>query len=182
MGTSVEKSRTSYIGRSRGFGLRGTGYIVGPVLVEHVVTQTTRDDGTVCDPTYSVEIDGQHVFGGFERHVEANGLAVQCYGLLDLSPVVEPKPETKTYRVPRIFFDDHEARDLPSGTVVRRNDRFVYVDMTDDEAAELLSDARYYDDDALRAEARYEQNDFLLSICGSARSTVAALVKQGVVR
>jgi hypothetical protein len=68
MRTTTEISRRQMIGRSSGHNSAGV-YVIGPVLVEIVVTQTTVD-GRVCRPSYSVEIDGRHQFGGFADHFD----------------------------------------------------------------------------------------------------------------
>jgi hypothetical protein len=81
-----------------------------------------------------------------------------------------------TYRVPPTFYDDHVDRDLPAGTVIRRNKKFVYVDLTADELADLRSDAAYYADALDNGE--FTDDDWLRSVARSAQSTVAALDKQ----
>jgi len=48
------------------------------------------------------------------------------------------------YRLPPLFYDDHVARDLPAGTVVKRNPRAVYVVLTAAELKEMKSDANHY--------------------------------------
>lgn len=87
---------------------------------------------------------------------------------------------TDTFRVPPTFYDDHAGRDLPAGTVVRRNKKFVYVDLTPAELAELRSDAEYYADALDNGE--FSDDDWLRSIARSAKSTVAALDKQTTAR
>jgi len=49
-------------------------------------------------------------------------------------------------RLPRSFYDDHAARDLPTPKAVRENARFVYVRRDDPDLPELVDDARYYAD------------------------------------
>lgn len=77
-----------------------------------------------------------------------------------------------TYRLPPAFYEDHCARDLPAGTVVRTTKRSVYVELDADDYAELLSDARHYAD-------RASGFDGLLGLRSSARATVNALVALG---
>lgn len=55
------------------------------------------------------------------------------------------KPET--VRIGRAFYDDHEARDLPTPTAIRENSRSVWIFTTDPAYEELISDARYYASD-----------------------------------
>lgn len=66
--TTTELQRTYFHGRSRGYS-KGGNWVIGPILVDLVITQTVREDGVVCDPSFSVEIDGRHQFGGFARHL-----------------------------------------------------------------------------------------------------------------
>lgn len=77
MRTTTEISRRQMIGRSTGhysgYGTERPCYVIGPVLVDIVVTQTTID-GRVCRPSYSVEIDGRHQFGGFADHFDGRYL------------------------------------------------------------------------------------------------------------
>lgn len=54
--------------------------------------------------------------------------------------------EVGLVRLPRAFFDDHAARELPTPAVVRENTRFVYVRRDDQSLVELVEDARYYAD------------------------------------
>ena len=81
------------------------------------------------------------------------------------------------YRLPPTFYDDHVSRDLPGGAVVRRNKIFVYAELTEDEVAEIQSDAEYYATEMME-NARYDRDEWLLAICKSARSTVEAIAKQ----
>jgi hypothetical protein len=68
--TTVELERRHFAARSTGFRQDGT-EVIGPVLFDVVVTQTTNDEtGQVYAATYSVEIDGRHQFGGFARHLD----------------------------------------------------------------------------------------------------------------
>ena len=83
---------------------------------------------------------------------------------------------TTTVRLPSIFWNDHDSRDLPGGTLIRESKRFVYLEVTPDELDEIESDAKYYADEMIET-AKYERDDWLLSICGSARSTVQVIKK-----
>lgn len=49
-------------------------------------------------------------------------------------------------RLPPAFYDDHVSRYLPAGTEVRRTKRYVEVEASDEDAAEIYSDASYYAD------------------------------------
>lgn len=61
------------------------------------------------------------------------------------SPPPPPKDaSTVTVRLPPVFYDDHIGRDLPGGTVLNRGKKFVDVELTAEEYAEMLSDARFY--------------------------------------
>ena len=49
-------------------------------------------------------------------------------------------------RLPRVFFDDHEERGLPSPQVVKATKPLYWVAATDPVLPELLSDAEHYCD------------------------------------
>lgn len=49
-----------------------------------------------------------------------------------------------TIDLPPAFYDDHVARDLPGGTEVHRTNRWVRVELTPAELAEVRSDAHHY--------------------------------------
>lgn len=53
---------------------------------------------------------------------------------------------TITVKVPARFYNDHEERELPSGTVIKGNSHRITVELDKEELHELLSDARYYSD------------------------------------
>lgn len=71
-------------------------------------------------------------------------------------------------RIPRRFYEDHRERDLPTPRAIKETKRHVWIDPHDEDALELLSDARYY-----ASEARY----FDPPMPGLARSA-AATVRQ----
>lgn len=76
-------------------------------------------------------------------------------------------------KVPRLFFEDHEARDLPRGYIIRRMARQVLVDLDQVAYDDLLGDAQYYAEPDPSWTARYDAH--LLAISRSARRTVAVL-------
>lgn len=81
-----------------------------------------------------------------------------------------------TYKLPPAFYFDHIGRDLPGGTIVRQTQTHVYVDLTESDYSELLSDAEFYQ--AIGAGG----NGFGFEYAGlvrSAAATVKALQKQG---
>lgn len=51
-----------------------------------------------------------------------------------------------TIRLPRMFYDDHWSRDLPTPEAVHENTRSVWVWVDDPDLPELLNDARHYAD------------------------------------
>lgn len=51
-------------------------------------------------------------------------------------------------RLPRSFFDDHEARDLPTPDVQRKNKVHVWVRRDDPALPELINDAQHYASEA----------------------------------
>lgn len=85
----------------------------------------------------------------------------------NLSPM-----ETTTYTLPLTFVLDSLSRDLNIGTLISSNKKHAKVEATEEQINELLSDAEYY-----ASEAKYLGADFR-SICQSAKSTVAAILKQ----
>lgn len=76
---------------------------------------------------------------------------------------------TVTVDVPAVFHQDHCARDLPGGTVVKRLSRTVRIALDREEYDELLSDAEHY--------AGYAMDEWTegLGVRLSARATVKAL-------
>lgn len=46
--------------------------------------------------------------------------------------------------LPEMFWDDHAERDLPAGSLLARRGRRVLVSCTDEELAEIRSDAAHY--------------------------------------
>lgn len=81
---------------------------------------------------------------------------------------------TKVYSVPAKFFNDHEARELPIGRVIREGKRTVTVEMDDDLWGELRSDADYYSD-----ASDFDDDPFMRALCRSAQTTVRSLDRQG---
>lgn len=80
-------------------------------------------------------------------------------------------PMTFLVMVPKIFWDDHVARDLDfTSTIIKESGAFYQVLMTIDAINELWSDADYYGNFMKEFE-----NDGGRSICASARATVRAL-------
>jgi len=53
-------------------------------------------------------------------------------------------PALHTIDLPTRFYDDHVARDLPAGQVVKHLARTTRVALTDDDLLEVLSDAEHY--------------------------------------
>lgn len=79
---------------------------------------------------------------------------------------------TNTYRIPWTYWLDARSRCIVVGDVVRSNRSSVYVNLTDDEYAEVMSDATYYADagtDVFGSEMR--------GVCTSAAATVRSLAK-----
>lgn len=83
--------------------------------------------------------------------------------------------ETLVYRLPPAFYDDHVARALPAGVVVKSTARSVWVELDAEAFAELRSDAVYYRDEM--TVAGFGPEGF--GLVGSARATVKALDKVG---
>lgn len=86
-----------------------------------------------------------------------------------------------TLTVPKIFWTDHEARELVNegdAIIWWENARQVRVTLTYEAALELLSDADYY----ATMNVGFDIDTDYRSICDSAARTVKALAKVGVTR
>ena len=73
------------------------------------------------------------------------------------------------YKLPPRFYYDHRNRDLPSGEIVKETSNYVFVELTDDEKDELVSDARYY------VEESSHMPNHLQGLIASARATLRRL-------
>jgi hypothetical protein len=76
-----------------------------------------------------------------------------------------------TIRIPKIFYNDHRDRDLPSPVVVNESKSHYWIDASDHDISELLSDATYYS----TSVGWSEQWDSIRGLVYSARATVKAL-------
>lgn len=76
---------------------------------------------------------------------------------------------TVKVRVARMFFDDHWSRDLFTGRIESMNKRTVTLTLDGKAFDELLSDAKYYSEEAAHYDMPAE--------CASATRVVAALHK-----
>jgi len=74
-------------------------------------------------------------------------------------------------RLPPAFWFDHRDRDLPSGRIVKQAKRYIDVEVTPAELAEILSDARFYATSASEYNADYP------GLVSSARATVRSIEK-----
>src|SRR5690606_29948562 len=86
---------------------------------------------------------------------------------LPFAAAAEP---TYRVRVPKAFYDDHVARDLPAGKQLRTLAREYEVELTKAEYDELLGDARHYAD----PDAGFDERG-MLGLKSSARATVKRL-------
>jgi hypothetical protein len=77
-------------------------------------------------------------------------------------------------RLPPRFYWDHVSRDLPAGKVVSETQRYVRVELTQDDYEELLSDAKHYA--YSMAVGGFEDRGLI----ASARATVKALDPAGM--
>ncbi len=84
--------------------------------------------------------------------------------------------QTHRLTVPRIFWEDHAIGRgcSPDAVVIRTTSRTVVVDLTDEDLADLRSDAAYYVDgvDFCGERAAYR------SLINSAKATVRAVARQ----
>ena len=88
------------------------------------------------------------------------------------------------YIIPRAFFDDHiarelppfsnELRDLPEGVIVKSTKSTYTVLLSSDEAEELFSDADYYSDIIKMSEDKW-----MFGLQQSARATCKRMRAQG---
>lgn len=54
---------------------RGNGHPIGPSIITVRITQTRRaGDGRLCRPSYFVEVDGTHQWGGVAEHLPESGV------------------------------------------------------------------------------------------------------------
>lgn len=83
---------------------------------------------------------------------------------------------THRLTVPRIFWEDHSIGRCcsPDAVVVRETSRTVVVDLTDDDLADLRSDAEHYVDGIDFSGER----EAYRSLINSARATVRAIGRQ----
>ena len=85
---------------------------------------------------------------------------------------IETANPTKTYRLPKRFYDDHIERDCLEGVFVRETKSHIYIELDSEEYGDLLSDADYYSD-----ASQFEPD--MMGLVSSARATYSALIKQG---
>lgn len=78
-------------------------------------------------------------------------------------------------RLPRTFYRDHLDRELPSGSPKKWLKRQVDVELTREEYAEVLSDARHYAGEAMSDWT----GDYARSVRQSAKATVKRLEMYG---
>ena len=83
---------------------------------------------------------------------------------------------TTEYNVPSRFYWDHVERDLPGGTIVSESTRQVRVLLTSDQAADLRSDAAYYETEWQSMGSEYR------GLGRSAAATVEAIDRATSVR
>lgn len=81
--------------------------------------------------------------------------------------------DTRIFKLPPKFHDDHVRRDLPGGTVVRATKTHVYVELDHPEWVSLMDDAIYYRDN-MDSDAGFTGPD-AFALLSSARATVKAL-------
>lgn len=80
-------------------------------------------------------------------------------------------------RLPRLFFDDHEARDLPTPERVSQNSQSVWIRPGDPNLPELISDADHY---ASEGRAGGFDPDIRRTICRGAERLLAAIERAGI--
>lgn len=78
------------------------------------------------------------------------------------------EPHRTTFRLPPRFYEDHVARDLPAGELVRETSKAVIVRLSEEERSELRDDAHHY------ATEREYRRDYP-GLVASARATLRAL-------
>lgn len=72
-------------------------------------------------------------------------------------------------KIPKLFYDDHFARDLPSPKIYKITKTNYYIDKADEHISELFDDADYYCDVMQINEMR--------GLISSAKATKKALQK-----
>ena len=127
-------------------------------------------------------------YGGTDEHmldadvhaIAAWTLAMERWRDSQNPTTTDDEGERVRLRVPALFFLDHANRACvehsgePDEYIISRNSRTVEVSLHPSDVGDLLKDAAYYDgfDGWDRADNR--------SACGSARSTIKALARQGI--
>lgn len=74
-------------------------------------------------------------------------------------------------RLPVMFYDDHESRELPTPPTIKRTKRYVWIDPTHEHVAELVSDAKYY------ADPQGFDPDVARRLAPAARALLAAIAR-----
>lgn len=72
-------------------------------------------------------------------------------------------------KIPKLFYDDHLARDLPSPKILKETKTNYYIDEADENICELFDDADFYYHEMEVNEMR--------GLINSARATMKALQK-----
>ena len=70
-------------------------------------------------------------------------------------------------KIPKLFYDDHLARDLPSPKILKETKTNYFIAKTDEHIYELFDDAEYYYNEMEINEMR--------GLITSARATIKAL-------
>mgnify|MGYP003112962334 CR=1 FL=1 len=77
-------------------------------------------------------------------------------------------------KIPKLFYDDHLARDLPSPKILKQTKTNYFISETDEHIFELLDDADYY----VVMVCASDYKDLILS----AKATIKAIHKYKLTR
>jgi hypothetical protein len=154
-----------------------TGTVVGPGPTPHtIVVRDDRTGKTVTGPrgVFSPAAPAAPAPASTLTHAERDALVGKAVEQVQAAvDAADLPPQGNVYRVPGAFYEDHAARDLPAGTLLRHAGRQAVVQLDAESYAELLSDAQHY------ATQDWDSPSEMRGLVASAKATVKALRKAG---
>lgn len=82
-----------------------------------------------------------------------------------------------TIKLPAMFYEDHEGRELPSGDVLKRGKRLVTVQCDDETLDEIESDAKHYASMTAGESSNCDMDESYRGLVGSAKTTVKRIAQ-----
>lgn len=77
-----------------------------------------------------------------------------------------------TYRLPKVFYDDHINRDLLGGNIIKETRTHYFIELSPEAHLDIIEDAKLYIDLAPDLQREY------FGLVSSARATIKALEKE----